>query len=292
MTDKENTMATNTPIYYSTAQVTDMVELSDQNVRKYFRMLEERGYEVTRDEYQRRLFSKADVHVLQEMIKVSKEPGFTLELAADEVIKKADEIIEKNKEETNNSASNDDVLKALRLVVDKLEEMRQENIELHQNIKTLVTRLDSYDENLLDTKEQQQLLESEVTTIKEDLNKSAEKIESDTKTLEDLETSLPKEEEKLEEKEAIEEPVEETKEEKVTEKPDSKEQTEEIQNSKDSFDMSTYEEKAEDIEETEDVEEAPKVEEDKAETSEAEEKNVTFEPEKKKKGFFARLFGG
>src|SRR5699024_1931452 len=165
MIDKENTMATNTPIYYSTAQVTDMVELSDQNVRKYFRMLEERGYEVTRDEYQRRLFSKADVHVLQEMIKVSKEPGFTLELAADEVI-------EKNKEETNNNASNDDVLKALRLVVDKLEEMRQENIELHQNIKTLVTRLDSYDENLLDTKEQQQLLESEVTTIKEDLNKS------------------------------------------------------------------------------------------------------------------------
>lgn len=283
-------MATNTPIYYSTAQVTDMVELSDQNVRKYFRMLEERGYEVTRDEYQRRLFSKADVHVLQEMIKVSKEPGFTLELAADEVIEKADEIIEKNKEETNNSASNDDVLKALRLVVDKLEEMRQENIELHQNIKTLVTRLDSYDENLLDTKEQQQLLESEVTTIKEDLNKSAEKIESDTKTLEDLETTLPKEEEKLEETEAIEEPVEKTKEEEVTEKPDRKE--EETSNSKDSFDMSTYEEKAEDIEETEDVEESPKVEEDKAETSEAEEKNVTFEPEKKKKGFFARLFGG
>lgn len=284
-------MATNTPIYYSTAQVTDMVELSDQNVRKYFRMLEERGYEVTRDEYQRRLFSKADVHVLQEMIKVSKEPGFTLELAADEVIEKADEIIEKNKEETNNSASNDDVLKALRLVVDKLEEMRQENIELHQNIKTLVTRLDSYDENLLDTKEQQQLLESEVTTIKEDLNKSAEKIESDTKTLEDLETSLPKEEDKLEEKEAIEEPVEETKEEEVTEKPDRKEE-EETSNNKDSFDMSTYEEKEEDIEETEDAEEAPKVEEEKEEVSEAEEKNVTFEPEKKKKGFFARLFGG
>ncbi len=291
MIDKENTMATNTPIYYSTAQVTDMVELSDQNVRKYFRMLEERGYEVTRDEYQRRLFSKADVHVLQEMIKVSKEPGFTLELAADEVIEKADEIIEKNKEETNNSASNDDVLKALRLVVDKLEEMRQENIELHQNIKTLVTRLDSYDENLLDTKEQQQLLESEVTTIKEDLNKSAEKIESDTKTLEDLETTLPKEEEKLEETETIEAPVEETKEE-VIEKTDSEEQTEGIQNNKDSFDMSTYEEKAEDIEETEDVEEAPKVEEEKEETSEVEEKNVTFEPEKKKKGFFARLFGG
>ena len=43
---------------------------------------------------------------------------------------------------------------------------------------------------------------------------------------------------------------------------------------------------------TNDVEEAPKVEEEKTETSEAEEKNVTFEPEKKKKGFFARLFGG
>src|SRR5699024_860527 len=169
MIDKENTMATNTPIYYSTAQVTDMVELSDQNVRKYFRMLEERGYEVTRDEYQRRLFSKADVHVLQEMIKVSKEPGFTLELAADEVIEKADEIIEKNKEETNNSASKQDRIKALRRGGEKLKKKRTKNFELHPNIKTLVKRLDRYEENLLDTKEQQQLLESEVTTIKEDL---------------------------------------------------------------------------------------------------------------------------
>ena len=88
-----------TPVYYSTAQVTDMVELSDQNVRKYFRMLEERGYEVTRDEYQRRLFSQNDVLILQEMIKISKEPGYTLELAADEVLKQAYDIIEKNKEE-------------------------------------------------------------------------------------------------------------------------------------------------------------------------------------------------
>ncbi|WP_052327390.1 hypothetical protein, partial [Nosocomiicoccus massiliensis] len=182
-----------TPVYYSTAQVTDMVELSDQNVRKYFRMLEERGYEVTRDEYQRRLFSQNDVLILQEMIKISKEPGHTLELAADEVLKQADDIIEKNKEEKDDVASNEEVLKALRLVVDKLEEMRQENVELHQNIKTLVSRLDRYDENLLDTKEQQQLLVSEVSSIKEDLQHSAEKVESDNQELEEIEASISKE---------------------------------------------------------------------------------------------------
>ncbi|HIW37526.1 MAG TPA: hypothetical protein H9885_00720 [Candidatus Jeotgalicoccus stercoravium] len=70
-------------IYYTTAQVTELVELSDQNVRKYVRMLEDRDYEVAKDEHNRRLFSKKDVKVLQEMIKIAKSPGNTLESAAD-----------------------------------------------------------------------------------------------------------------------------------------------------------------------------------------------------------------
>ncbi|OFO54059.1 hypothetical protein, partial [Nosocomiicoccus sp. HMSC059G07] len=228
-----------TPVYYSTAQVTDMVELSDQNVRKYFRMLEERGYEVTRDEYQRRLFSQNDVLILQEMIKISKEPGYTLELAADEVLKQADDIIEKNKEEKNDVASNEEVLKALRLVVDKLEEMRQENVELHQNIKTLVSRLDRYDENLLDTKEQQQLLVSEVSSIKEDLQHSAEKVESDNKDLEEIEASIPKEETKEEPSEVEE--TEEVKDESEEIKEEIQEESKtESEDNRDSYDMNDY----------------------------------------------------
>lgn len=262
-----------TPVYYSTAQVTDMVELSDQNVRKYFRMLEERGYEVTRDEYQRRLFSQNDVLILQEMIKISKEPGYTLELAADEVLKQADDIIEKNKEEKNDVASNEEVLKALRLVVDKLEEMRQENVELHQNIKTLVSRLDRYDENLLDTKEQQKLLVSEVSSIKEDLQHSAEKVESDNKELEEIEASIPKEEtteepSDVEETEEVKDESEETKEE-IQAEPKT-----ESEDNRDSYDMNDYQPKETDKEEDE------------------ESSQVTFTPEKKKKGFLARLFGG
>lgn len=74
----------NQAVYYTTAQVTELVDLSDQNVRKYVRLLEDRKYEVAKDEHNRRLFSANDVLILRELIKKAKKPGYTLESAADE----------------------------------------------------------------------------------------------------------------------------------------------------------------------------------------------------------------
>ncbi|WP_017547583.1 MerR family transcriptional regulator [Salinicoccus carnicancri] len=135
---------TNHAVYYTTAQVKDMVELSDQNVRKYVRMLEERKYEVAKDEHNRRLFSQEDIAVLKEFIKLAKQPGYTLETAADEIIEKVPHIVYEKGENAPASVTNNDINRMIGAVMDKLETMQQENRELKHNVNHLVERLEAY----------------------------------------------------------------------------------------------------------------------------------------------------
>src|SRR5699024_4653796 len=127
-----------------------MDELSDQNVRKYVRLLEDRNYEVAKDEHNRRLFSKKDVSVLQEMIKIAKSPGNTLDYAADEIIENMDDFEETKSENQVSKMSDNDVSRLLALVLEKLDEIQNENKELKSNISTLVHRLEEYDRNALE----------------------------------------------------------------------------------------------------------------------------------------------
>lgn len=155
-------------IYYTTAQVTDMVELSDQNVRKYVRLLEDRKYEVAKDEHNRRLFSKKDVSVLQEMIKIAKSPGNTLDSAADEIIENMDDFEETPSENQVSKMSENDVSRLLALVLEKLDEIQNENKELKSNISTLVHRLEEYDLKALEYNPEEKVETSLVEETQED----------------------------------------------------------------------------------------------------------------------------
>lgn len=135
---------TNHAVYYTTAQVKDMVELSDQNVRKYVRLLEDRKYEVAKDEHNRRLFSQEDIAVLKEFIKLAKQPGYTLETAADEIIEKVPHIVSEKGENTPVNVTNNDINRMLSAVMEKLETMQHENRELKHNVSHLVERLEAY----------------------------------------------------------------------------------------------------------------------------------------------------
>lgn len=134
----------NQAIFYTTAQVKDKVELSDQNVRKYVRLLEDRNYEVAKDEHNRRLFSQNDIAVLQEFIKTAKKPGYTLETAADEIISQVSDIVIEKENNTPANVTNNDINHMLGIVMEKLEAMQQENRELKNNVHRLVERLDEY----------------------------------------------------------------------------------------------------------------------------------------------------
>ncbi|MFB9860511.1 hypothetical protein ACFPFV_04640 [Salinicoccus siamensis] len=134
----------NQAIFYTTAQVKDKVELSDQNVRKYVRLLEDRNYEVAKDEHNRRLFSQNDIAVLQEFIKTAKKPGYTLETAADEIISQVSDIVTEKENNMPASVTNNDINHMLGIVMEKLETMQQENRDLKNNVHRLVERLDEY----------------------------------------------------------------------------------------------------------------------------------------------------
>lgn len=135
---------TNHAVYYTTAQVKDVVELSDQNVRKYVRLLEDRKYEVAKDEHNRRLFSQEDIAVLKEFIKLAKQSGYTMETAADEIIEKVPHIVSEKEESTPASATNNDINRMLGAVMEKLDMMQHENRELKHNVNHLVERLEAY----------------------------------------------------------------------------------------------------------------------------------------------------
>lgn len=179
-------------IYYTTAQVTDMVELSDQNVRKYVRLLENRNYEVAKDEHNRRLFSKKDVNVLKEMIRIAKAPGNTLDSAADTIIESQDEFEETESENQVSKMSDNDISRLLAIVLEKLDEIQNENKELKSNISTLVHRLEEYDLKALEYSPEKS--EEEETAFVEDTFEEEESPQVTEETEPEVEAAAVEEE--------------------------------------------------------------------------------------------------
>lgn len=148
----------NQAVYYTTAQVTELVDLSDQNVRKYVRLLEDRKYEVAKDEHNRRLFSANDVLILRELITRSKKPGYTLESAADDIVNEVGEIISASGHGVATASNDNDIKEMFAHVIERLDAIQDENKDLKDNIRNLVERLEYYDQN-----NQQRYLESTFT---------------------------------------------------------------------------------------------------------------------------------
>lgn len=148
----------NQAVYYTTAQVTELVELSDQNVRKYVRLLEDRKYEVAKDEHNRRLFSANDVLILRELIKKAKKPGYTLESAADEIVNEIGEIVSATGHNVQTGSNDNDIKEMFAHVIERLDAIQDENKDLKNNIRNLVERLEQYDQY-----NSQRYLESEIS---------------------------------------------------------------------------------------------------------------------------------
>lgn len=285
-------------IYYTTAQVTDMVELSDQNVRKYVRLLEDRNYEVAKDEHNRRLFSKKDVSALQEMIKIAKSPGNTLDSAADEIIENQDDFEETPSENQVSKMSDNDVSRLLALVLEKLDEIQNENKELKSNISTLVHRLEEYDlkaleynpdekvetslaEEAYETEESFQVTEEEsreadtavfeTGTVEEEITETEEKAITPETSVEEITVEAPAEEP------AIEESAEEVPEESTVETIENQDEAvEQKEGNTGTIDLSTQEEK---------VEETVSVSSEELNNDETAQQQI----EEPKKGFFGKL---
>lgn len=241
----------NQAVYYTTAQVTEMVELSDQNVRKYVRLLEDREYNVAKDEHNRRLFSGNDVVIIKELIKKAKQPGYTLETAADDIIDDANSILSSSNTKTPANTSNNDVMEMFEVVLRKLETIQDENKELKSNIGHLVARLEHYD----DYSSQHYLEYSQASETRND---------EEASTSEDTELSEGYEDDSSEGDEQSETTNSESDDNQIA---PSVEEEEELSNN---IDVGAYEASTEDAEETDERE---------------------HEKESDKRGFLSNLFG-
>lgn len=203
----------NQSVYYTTAQVTELVELSDQNVRKYVRLLEDRKYEVAKDEHNRRLFSANDVLVLRELIKKAKKPGYTLESAADEIMEEIDEIISGASHKMMPANDNNEIREMFSHVISRLDEIQEENRDLKDNIRNLVERLERYDEDnaqryigYINALEDGEMLQAEKAINNEEAEASEDEKIYDDNVEKDASDDVMEEQEKVVSKNTDQEP--------------------------------------------------------------------------------------
>lgn len=87
--------------YYTTSHVTEQTGITDFTLRKYIRLLEDRGLEIRRNEYGHRLYSPEDIAVIEALISRIKD-GKRLEEAAQDVTDtQADIIAEVHQEDSS-----------------------------------------------------------------------------------------------------------------------------------------------------------------------------------------------
>lgn len=94
--------------YYTTSHVTEQTGLTDFTLRKYLRILEDKGIEIRRNEYGHRLYSSDNIAVIEALISKIKD-GKRLEEAAQDVTDTQAEIIAKVNEEDSSADNGEEI---------------------------------------------------------------------------------------------------------------------------------------------------------------------------------------
>lgn len=85
--------------YYTTSHVTEQTGLTDFTLRKYLRILEDKGIEIRRNEYGHRLYSSDNIAIIEALISRIKE-GERIEEAAQAVMDDIEAITAANEDDT------------------------------------------------------------------------------------------------------------------------------------------------------------------------------------------------
>ena len=93
--------------YFTTAHVTEQTGLTDFTLRKYLRILEDKGINIRRNEYGHRLYSSDNIAVIEALISRIKE-GERIEEAAQAVMDDIEAITAANEDNTTEEDSSAD----------------------------------------------------------------------------------------------------------------------------------------------------------------------------------------
>lgn len=92
--------------YYTTSYITDKTDITDFTLRKYIRLLEDKGLTIQRNEYGHRLYTRQDVAIIESFVNKVKN-GESLENATNEVIDNQDDITNEYRQDDENQVAND-----------------------------------------------------------------------------------------------------------------------------------------------------------------------------------------
>lgn len=150
-------------LQYRLGDLAEELGLKETTVRKYFKMIEKRGYYFHRDPVGYLVFSQDDVNLFKEIIKKKNHPDNTLEEAIAAIVNVENDSFEKSNNEQHGLVP-----------YEQFESMREEINELKNFI---------YEQQLASEKRENMLLEK-MESIQEQLSKQEEQkyLEEDNNT--------------------------------------------------------------------------------------------------------------
>ena len=92
--------------YFTTSYITDKTDITDFTLRKYIRLLEDKGLNIQRNEYGHRLYTRNDVAIIESFVSKVKN-GESLENATNEVIDNQDDITNEYRQDDEDQFAND-----------------------------------------------------------------------------------------------------------------------------------------------------------------------------------------
>jgi len=170
-------------LQYRLSDLAEELGLKETTVRKYFKLIEKRGYYFHRDPVGYLVFSQDDVNLFKEIIQKKNHPDNTLEEAIDSIVNVENASSEKTSEGEHGLVP-----------YEKFESMREEIVELKNFI---------YEQQLASEKRENMLLEK-MDNIQEQLNHQQEQKlleqEKEQNELEEFKEEIKNEEEKTKKK--------------------------------------------------------------------------------------------
>lgn len=129
---------------YKVKSASTSLGISVSTVRKYCLILEEKGFKISRDENNVRIFYDADITALQEMLSRS-ESGAKLEVIAEDIAKKQVKVeeVKGNPPAQNDAMAIRDLTSAIEKLTDKVEDLERENEETRRAFMMALRKIET-----------------------------------------------------------------------------------------------------------------------------------------------------
>lgn len=163
-------------LYVKVDEAAQMVGVSASTIKKYYLMVEDKGYRFQRNNQGQLMFSNRDVEMFKAIIHLKSEPGNSVQKAVEQVVASITDVTpyeERNEESPGSSAVTTEDMKAIRSYMERQDKINELLLsELKATKEYIVEKLDTREETLLLTLQESQ---EQVKKLVEEAEQDGEK---------------------------------------------------------------------------------------------------------------------